>query len=84
MSPSHVSRTIDRAEADGLVARETDPDDRRASQVVLAEAGRVVLAEFAPLLAAVIDDVIGGSLNSREVDTLVALLRRVEDAATAT
>ena len=40
MSPSHISRTIDRAEAAGLVERGADPDDRRASQVVLTTRAR--------------------------------------------
>lgn len=81
MSPSHISRTIDRAEASGLVERGADPDDRRASQVVLTTAGGEVLERFAPDLQAIIDRVVGQTLSDAEVDTLVELLGRIQAAA---
>lgn len=81
MSPSHISRTIDRAEASGFVERGPDPDDRRASQVILTDDGREMLERFAPRLRAIIDRVIGQTLSADEVDTLVVLLDRINDAA---
>jgi len=56
--PILISRTLDRAEAEGLVARGSDPDDRRASQVTLTEAGPQVVTAFAPRLQAIVDRVI--------------------------
>jgi DNA-binding MarR family transcriptional regulator len=35
-----TSKLVDRIERAGLIARETDPDDRRASRVVLTAAGK--------------------------------------------
>lgn len=81
MSPSHISRTIDRAGAAGLIERSPDPEDRRASQVCLTAAGRAVVADFAPRLTAIVDRVIRETLTTREVDLLVSLLGRVEEAA---
>lgn len=81
MSPSHISRTIDRAETSGLVERSADPDDRRASQVALTTAGRDVLRRFAPRLQTVIDRVIGQTLSDKEADLLVELLGRIQAAA---
>jgi DNA-binding MarR family transcriptional regulator len=81
MSPSHISRTIDRAEASGLVERGVDPDDRRASQVILTNTGRGVLETFAPRLQTVIDRVIGQTLSDAEADLLVELLGRIQHAA---
>lgn len=81
VSPSHVSRTIDRAESSGLVRRGPDPDDRRASQVSLTAAGRDVVVDFGPRLIAVIDRVISRHLSGDEIDTLVDLLGRIEAAA---
>ena len=81
LSPSHVSRSIDKAESEGLVARSADPHDRRASQVELTDRGRAVLTEFAPLLEAVIDRTIGQVLTPAEAETLVTLLGRIEVAA---
>ena len=37
LSPTALSRFVDRAVAPGVVAREPDPDDRRASQVGLTD-----------------------------------------------
>lgn len=80
MSPSHISRSVDRAEASGLVERSADPGDRRASQVTLTAAGRSLLQEFAPKLRAVIDQAIGQTLSASEVDVLVDLLNRIHRA----
>jgi DNA-binding MarR family transcriptional regulator len=81
LSPSHISRTIDKAEAGGLVVRGADPDDRRASQVTITSAGREVLERFAPRLEAIIDRVIGQTLSRAESDTLIELLGRIQAAA---
>ena len=81
LSPSHVSRMIDRAEAVGLVRRSADPDDRRASRVTLTQRGRAVLIDFAPRLEAVIEKVIYRNLLPAESETLVELLGRIERAA---
>jgi DNA-binding MarR family transcriptional regulator len=82
LSPSHISRMIDRAEGDGLVERQPDPDDRRAQQVVITDAGNAAVAEFVPHLNAVIQRVINENLTADEIDVLVELLSRIEQAAT--
>jgi DNA-binding MarR family transcriptional regulator len=81
MSPSHISRRIDRAEAEGLVRREPDPDDRRARLVVLTDAGRDVVSRLAPLLTHVLRHSIFDTLDADEIDTLVELLGRIEAGA---
>lgn len=81
LSPSHISRSIDRAEAAGLVVRSPDPRDRRAAIVRLTDAGRTVLRDFAPRLRAILAQVVEAPLSKKEAQTLVALLGRVRDAA---
>ena len=81
LSPSHISRMIDRAEAAGLVRRNADPNDRRATQVTLTRHGHAVLVDFAPRLEAVIEQVIHQNLHPAEANTLVDLLGRIERAA---
>ncbi len=81
MSPSHISRRVDRAEALGIVERSADPDDRRASQVILTTSGREILKQFAPRMESVIDRVIDQTLSDTEADTLVELLGRIQQAA---
>jgi DNA-binding MarR family transcriptional regulator len=49
LSPTAMSRFVDRAVAAGVVAREADPDDRRAQQVVLTDAGRALLRKMWPV-----------------------------------
>lgn len=81
LSPSHISRMIDRAESAGLVAREPDPLDGRAKQVVITDAGRSIASEFAPRLHSVLQGVIHDALDETEIDTLVTLLGRIERSA---
>ena len=80
LSPSHISRMIDRAEVSGLVERCEDPTDRRASQVVMTDAGRAVLEDFAPRLEQLIHRIITERLSPEESDVLVGLLQRIEAA----
>jgi DNA-binding MarR family transcriptional regulator len=42
--PQSMAQTVSDLEADGLVARRPDPDDRRRAMVELTESGRAVLA----------------------------------------
>ena len=81
LSPSYVSRRLDRVEELGLARREPDPSDRRAQYVSLTQSGRRAVDDFAPRLEAVIDSIISQTLTSSETETLVALLARVESAA---
>ena len=81
MSPSHISRRVDRAETLGIVERRADPDDRRASQVVLTTSGREILEQFAPLMESVIDRIVVQTLSDTEADILVELLGRIQQAA---
>lgn len=81
MSPSHISRVIDRAEHAGLVSRLADPTDRRASQVELTHEGREVLIDLAPRFEAVIDRVIDQTLTQDEAATLRNFLGRITRAA---
>ncbi|MFG2052586.1 MarR family winged helix-turn-helix transcriptional regulator [Micromonospora sp. NPDC048930] len=45
LDPSTVSRAVAALVADGLVDRRADPTDRRASQLVVTDAGRAALAD---------------------------------------
>ena len=48
---SNVTQLVDRLESDGLVARESDPDDRRTIRAMVTEAGRTAYARATVLLA---------------------------------
>ncbi len=81
ITTSRTSRLIDRAEADGLVKRRPDPDDRRAQQVALTARGEQLALEFGPYLLAVLKRVFVEQFTSAELKTLTQLLTRVRDAA---
>ena len=76
-SPSHVSRVIDSAEADGLVSRLPDPSDRRAHLVILTDEGVEVVDELAPHVAMVLHQSIFSALSPEEIETLIELLERI-------
>ncbi|MGQ4659038.1 MarR family transcriptional regulator [Lysobacter sp. F6437] len=42
VNPGAMSRLLDKLEAKGLIARTADPDDRRATNIGLTEAGTVI------------------------------------------
>ncbi len=72
--PTSVTNTVDRLEADGLVARSPHPTDGRATLVTITEPGRaVVLAATIALNAGVFDD---PGLSHDDLSGLVRILAR--------
>ena len=51
LSPTAMSRFVDRVEQAGCVRREPDPDDRRALQVTLTDEGVELLRRMWPVYA---------------------------------
>src|SRR5215207_6791452 len=56
LSPTAMSRFVDRVEAAGYVRREPDPADRRALQVALTEDGVELLRKMWPIYARGIEE----------------------------
>src|SRR3954464_4875117 len=56
LSPTAMSRFVDRAEQAGVVRREPDPEDRRALQVALTDAGVELLRAMWPVYARGIEE----------------------------
>ncbi|HET7189217.1 MAG TPA: MarR family transcriptional regulator [Gemmatimonadaceae bacterium] len=48
---SNITQLVDRLEADGLVARESDPDDRRTVRATVTPAGRAAYDRASVILA---------------------------------
>lgn len=72
-----TSKLVDRVEAAGLIRREPDADDRRASRVTLTDAGRRKLAvahsSYTAELAALLDP----TLSADEQQVLHTLIKRL-------
>lgn len=73
-----VPRLVDRLVGIGLVARQTNPRDRRSCHVVLTPAGEASQAEVSPAHAAFLRE-LEGLLSAEDRVLLVALLDRLRD-----
>jgi DNA-binding MarR family transcriptional regulator len=80
LSPTAMSRFVDRAEAAGYVRREPDPDDRRALQVVLTEEGLELLRAMWPIYQRGIAEHFASQLEGSPGD-LRDTLRRIAGSA---
>jgi DNA-binding MarR family transcriptional regulator len=61
-----TSKLVDRIERAGLIAREPDPDDRRASRVALTVAGKRKLTTAVKTYEAEVAGILGGVLSTEE------------------
>jgi DNA-binding MarR family transcriptional regulator len=61
-----TSKLVDRIEASGLIAREPDPDDGRASRLVLTTAGRRKLTAALKTYEAEVESIVSGALRPAE------------------
>ena len=84
MEPISVCRTIDRMEAAGLVARQPDPNDRRAHLIFMTEAARPALAKMQETASEIYSELLAG-FSETERQSLFSLLTRLHaNAATTT
>ena len=79
LTPSGLTRAVDRLQLQGLVRREACPDDRRGAFAVLTEEGRTLMAVVIPEHLAHVDAVLEAVLSPQEEDQLAGLLRRLRD-----
>jgi DNA-binding MarR family transcriptional regulator len=61
-----TSKLVDRIESAGLIARQPDPDDRRASRVALTRAGKRRLTAAVKTYEAEVAGILGGVLRPEE------------------
>lgn len=78
LHPGAMTRLLDKLEGQGLVARVTDPQDRRALHVDLTDAGRALWADVSGCGQRVHDRAMAG-LAPGERAQLMDLLARVRD-----
>ncbi len=77
LSPSGVTRMLDRMEATGLVEKGVCEQDARVSYAVLTDAGIAKLHAVWPDHLAAIDRLLGERFDARELNQLTELLNRV-------
>jgi len=74
-----MSRLVQRMEADGLVERRPDPDDGRASVLVLTRAGRTRFGRADAVYAAAVGEHFGRHLSAAQARALSAALAPVAE-----
>jgi DNA-binding MarR family transcriptional regulator len=79
LSPSGITRMLDRLEATGLVEKGSCAKDARVTYAVLTEAGVQKLRDCSPAHFAEIDRLVGERLSDEEVEKLGELLERLSD-----
>jgi DNA-binding MarR family transcriptional regulator len=77
LSSGGMTRLVGRLEQRGLVRRDPDPDDARAFQASLTQAGRASLAQARITHDEVIANLLGEHLTPRAALTLAGLLDKV-------
>src|SRR3954453_6137254 len=80
LSPTAMSRFVDRAVAAGRVRREPDPDDRRALQVALTDDGVALLRRMWPIYEQGIERHFAAQVD-RSPQRLRAMLERMAESA---
>ena len=79
LSPSGVTRMLDRLEVTGLVEKGSCASDARVTYAVLTEAGMKKLRECAPDQQAAVEELLGARLSDDEIKALSELLARLSD-----
>jgi MarR family 2-MHQ and catechol resistance regulon transcriptional repressor len=79
LSPSGITRLLDRLEEQGLVGKGACKEDARVSYAVLTDDGLDKLKQAAPGHIEDIDRKLGAVLSEQEMRTLVELLGRLAD-----
>ncbi len=77
LSPSGLTRRVDRLEAGGLVRRVHCPDDRRGAYAQLTDAGLRALGRALPHHSAALERLVGSRLDEEAIDDLEELLGRL-------
>ncbi|MEO5628788.1 MAG: MarR family transcriptional regulator [Thermomonas sp.] len=78
LNPGAMTRLLDKLEAKGLVAREADPDDRRALHISLTDSGRSIWRDIDQCGMRVRDAALAG-MSDGERTALTTLMERVRD-----
>ncbi len=79
LTPSGLTRAVDRLQQQGLVARRSCPDDRRGSFALLTPAGRDLMERTMPDHEATVARVLDEVFTPEEEAGLSDLLRRLRD-----
>ncbi|MEV6490535.1 MarR family transcriptional regulator [Actinoplanes sp. NPDC051633] len=81
VSRSRVSRVVDQLVAEGLVAREANPQDRRSAYATITDAGRKRLRAAAPVYLAGVHRHFTSRMTAAEAESMASALQKVLDSS---
>ena len=79
LTPSGLTRAVDRLSEAGLVSRQACPEDRRGAFAALTDAGEARMRQALDLHRAQLTQLLDGLLDPDEELALVATLRKLRD-----
>lgn len=79
LTPSGLTRSVDRLQQQGLVNRRTCPEDRRGAFAVLTPAGQKLMDRAVPEHIGHVNEVLSDLFTPEEEATFSRLLRRLRD-----
>ena len=79
LSPSGLSKLLDRMSESGLVTRDPDPDDARSTRATITPAGRTIVGKARTGHHAFLQQAFGDALDTRDLANLVQIMGRIDD-----
>ena len=80
LSPSGLSKLLDRMEESQLIRREPDPNDARASLATLTPGGRALVRKARRSHHALLEQTFGAALDDRDIADLARVMARIDGA----
>ena len=80
LSPSGITRLLDRLEDQGLVGKGECKEDARVSYAILTDAGEAKIKEAWPQHVEAVEQRVGAVLSEEEIKTLAELLGRLSES----
>ena len=77
LSPSGLSKLLDRMETSGLIRRDPDPDDARSTFAAITPKGRSLVKKARRSHHALLQQTFGDALSDRDVADLTRIMGRI-------
>jgi DNA-binding MarR family transcriptional regulator len=78
LSPSGLSKLLDRMQASGLIERQPDPDDARATFANITAPGRALVRKTRQRHHPFLQHIFGDVLNDRDLADLTRIMNKIE------
>lgn len=81
LSPSGLSKLLDRMQAAGLIERQPDPDDARATFASITSEGRALVRKTRRRHHPFLQHIFGDVLNDRDLADLIRIMNKLDTRA---